>query len=122
MNEKNQEKINQIKQQYEPLSLDELELHISTLECIYNEKIDLESKRIKNEILETAKKFKITLHVEGGVEVKSSPKSSAKKVKLEPKYKNPKNFEETWSGYGRPPKWLNDYLAQEDHKLEDLLI
>lgn len=121
MTEEIQEKINLIKQHYESLSFDDLQLHRSTLEGIYSAKLDAESKRIKNEILETAKKFKITLHVEEGVEIASS-KTSAKKGKPELMYRNPKNSEETWNKRGRKPQWIKDYLAQEDHKLEDLLI
>lgn len=32
-----------------------------------------------------------------------------KGVKLPPKYRNPKNPDETWSGKGPTPKWLKEY-------------
>src|SRR5437868_943330 len=39
--------------------------------------------------------------------------------KVQPKYRNPENKSETWSGRGRQPKWVQMALAH-DRKLEDL--
>ncbi len=38
-----------------------------------------------------------------------------------PKYKNPRNPSETWSGRGKQPKWLAEYL-KSGRKLDDFLI
>lgn len=38
-----------------------------------------------------------------------------------PKYRNPANAAETWSGRGKRPKWVNDALAAET-SLESMLI
>lgn len=38
-----------------------------------------------------------------------------------PKYKNPKNPSETWSGRGKQPRWLKAQL-RAGKKLDDLLI
>ncbi|TSA41288.1 MAG: H-NS histone family protein [Methylococcaceae bacterium] len=122
MNSIAEETINSIKHQYETLSLDELELHTSVLNDIHQQKIESESKRIKNELLEAAKKFKISLHVEEGIEIKKIYKPLIKKSKLMPKYKNPNNSEETWNGYGRKPNWLCHYLTLENTSIDDLLI
>jgi DNA-binding protein H-NS len=46
------------------------------------------------------------------------------KVKKEPapaKYRNPDNYDDVWSGFGRKPKWIIEYLQQGKH-LDDLLI
>ena len=48
-------------------------------------------------------------------------KSSQKGVKVEPKYRNPANAEQTWAGRGMPPKWMSAELAK-GKKLEDFLI
>ena len=40
---------------------------------------------------------------------------------LEAKYRNPENPNETWSGRGKHPHWLRDFLA-DDGKIEDCLI
>jgi DNA-binding protein H-NS len=36
-----------------------------------------------------------------------------------PKYQNPNNAAQTWSGKGKQPKWVEDVLAQ-GHSLESL--
>jgi DNA-binding protein H-NS len=41
--------------------------------------------------------------------------------KVYPKYRNPKNHEETWAGRGKHPRWLTAQL-QSGRKLTDFLI
>lgn len=41
--------------------------------------------------------------------------------KVAPKYRNPANTGETWTGRGKQPRWLAAYTA-EGKKLEDFLI
>jgi DNA-binding protein H-NS len=41
--------------------------------------------------------------------------------KLPPKYRNPKNPQETWAGRGKQPRWVKAEL-QTGRKLNDLLI
>lgn len=38
-----------------------------------------------------------------------------------PKYRNPRNAQETWSGRGRKPKWVEQALS-DGKKLEDLAV
>lgn len=52
---------------------------------------------------------------------KRARKSAAKGSKVAPKYRNPANEKETWSGRGRQPRWLAA-LTGAGHKLEDYLI
>lgn len=40
----------------------------------------------------------------------SSP--SARRRKLPPKYRNPQNPEQTWTGIGRSPKWVQQILEE----------
>ena len=42
-------------------------------------------------------------------------------AKVPPKYRNPANEKETWTGRGRPPRWLAGELAT-GRKLEEFLI
>jgi DNA-binding protein H-NS len=44
-----------------------------------------------------------------------------KRSAVAPKYRNPDNLTETWSGRGRKPKWLEEKLSKEA-PLEDFLI
>jgi DNA-binding protein H-NS len=41
--------------------------------------------------------------------------------KKDPKYVNPHNPEQTWTGHGRQPQWVKDHLAAGG-SLQDLLI
>jgi DNA-binding protein H-NS len=41
--------------------------------------------------------------------------------KVLPKYRNPKNREETWAGRGKQPRWVGAQL-KSGKKLEDFLI
>lgn len=58
----------------------------------------------------------------GGAVAKSAPRAATastrtttkgrKLGKVEPKYRNPANGAETWSGRGKQPKWLAALMAQ----------
>jgi DNA-binding protein H-NS len=48
-------------------------------------------------------------------------KTKAKRAPALPKYANPENPADTWSGRGRKPKWLEEALAN-GHELEEFLI
>ena len=63
--------------------------------------------------------------VRGKDTVKKGPPSKIKKVigqarKVLPKYSNPENPEETWTGRGRSPAWIASLRANE--KLDTALI
>ena len=47
--------------------------------------------------------------------------SSSKKTKGEPKYQNPVNPRQTWTGRGKRPSWIKAVLEQGG-SLEDMLI
>ncbi len=45
-------------------------------------------------------------------EVLSSPaKGAVRKTKATPKYRNPENHDETWTGRGRKPHWVHAALS-----------
>jgi DNA-binding protein H-NS len=48
-------------------------------------------------------------------------KPRGKKTALPPKYRNPNNASQTWSGRGRRPQWL-DQLMAKGKKQEEFLI
>ncbi len=41
---------------------------------------------------------------------------------LTPKYRNPFNYSEVWSGYGHRPQWLKDGLTENKFTLEQCKI
>ncbi len=44
-----------------------------------------------------------------------------KRAKVAPKYQNPADPKQTWTGRGRQPVWVREYI-ENGGKLEDLLI
>lgn len=65
----------------------------------------------------------------GATARKAAPRKAAKKAtrkgrklgKVAPKYRNPANREETWTGRGKQPRWLAAQVAK-GKKVEDFLI
>ena len=56
-----------------------------------------------------------------GARNNSSKKPGSGRSVVKPKYRNPNNKKETWSGRGRTPLWVRDYL-KNGKKIEDLAI
>ena len=52
---------------------------------------------------------------------KASPKAGRKLGKVAPKYRNPANAKETWTGRGKQPRWLAAETAK-GRKLDEFLI
>ncbi|MEE7546453.1 H-NS histone family protein [Xanthomonas sp. Kuri4-1] len=52
---------------------------------------------------------------------KPGPKAGRKLGKVAPKYRNPANAKETWTGRGKQPRWLAE-LTAKGKKVEDFLI
>ena len=52
--------------------------------------------------------------------VRAKPPAAKKKRTHKPKYKNPNNPKETWTGLGRPPAWAKEY--KENGRLDTILI
>jgi len=115
------ERLEQTREFLLSLPFDELILYKEVFDQVYKESIDSQANEIINKFLEEAKKYNITLSVEGGQKVKNLSKSSTKKVKGEPQYRNPDDRLKTWTGHGRKPDWLVKLLA-EGKNLEDFKI
>jgi DNA-binding protein H-NS len=74
----------------------------------------------KQEIAEKVRK----LAHDNGLDISdlmAADKPKKTRGKVSPKYKNPANGSETWTGRGRQPRWVADALAG-GKSLDDLLI
>ncbi|TAA28741.1 H-NS histone family protein [Pseudoxanthomonas winnipegensis] len=56
-----------------------------------------------------------------GKAAKKAPTAGRKLGKVAPKYRNPANSKETWTGRGKQPRWLAALVAS-GKKVEDFLI
>ncbi|KAB7765528.1 H-NS family nucleoid-associated regulatory protein [Xanthomonas maliensis] len=52
---------------------------------------------------------------------KRGPRAGRKLGKVPPKYRNPANAQETWTGRGKQPRWLAEYTAA-GKSVEEFLI
>ena len=54
---------------------------------------------------------------------KTAPKTKEEKPvkRVAPKYRNPLNADETWTGRGKPPRWVQEKISR-GITLEDMLI
>lgn len=79
----------------------------------YEERVKLQAHE---ELLQVAKKFGFGL-----AELVSVVPAKGSRGTVAPKYANPENPAQTWTGRGRKPKWVEVALA-EGKTLEDLSI
>jgi len=80
--------------------------------------------KLKKAEKKALKKKIAALAAESGFDLKelldnNSPVNRRKKVP--PKYQNPNNNTQTWTGRGRKPKWIEEHL-NNGGSLDDLLI
>jgi len=103
------------------MDLDELSLQeLKTLQDDVAVAIHNFEKRKKAETLAAVER----VAKENGFSLKEllgEDKSASKKSKVAPKYANPANPEQTWSGRGRRPAWVNEFEAA-GHSLDDAKI
>jgi DNA-binding protein H-NS len=102
---------------YRKMSLEEL---IETRDMIIHliaEKQVAAREALKAEMQEKAKALGIDVMTLFGIARGRARGNSS----VAPKYRNPKDHSETWSGRGRQPRWLVRELA-EGRKVEDFAI
>lgn len=102
------------------LSLHELAELVQNAEKALADKKKSERKNVIAKIKELAESIgvTVTIHDAGGA---TRTTSSRKGSKVAPKYRNPANPEQTWTGRGVKPRWLSEY-TNKGRKIEDFLI
>ncbi|MPV71513.1 H-NS histone family protein [Burkholderia sp. BE17] len=101
---------------------DELQKQIEELQKQANE----EKKKEKTETIADMKvkiaKYSITAAELGfAIGTARNGRASSKKAPGEPKYRNPENNDDTWTGKGPMPRWLKDAIESGKEK-ENFLI
>ncbi len=98
-------------------TINDLKELIANAEKAIERKAKEELKKARAAAAETAKKFGFTLDELTG----TKPAAKTTKQKTAPKYANPADPSQTWSGRGRQPVWYKDALAA-GKKPEDMLL
>jgi DNA-binding protein H-NS len=95
------------------LSESELQAMIENAEKALKQKQENKRKEVIAQIKQLAASIGLTVSFsEGGRE------SSRKGIKVPPKYRNPANPEQTWTGRGVAPKWMQALIAAGHDKSE----
>jgi len=101
------------------LTLDELKKVVGDAQKALDARQNAERKEVIAKIHELAASIGVTVTVEGE---KGPVKTSSRKgQKVAPKYKNPQNPTETWTGRGVKPRWLKAFV-DAGKKIEEFLI
>jgi DNA-binding protein H-NS len=94
--------------------LSEMELRIARLKA---EKQDAERATLRQKVTEFAKRHGFDIRELIGGRGKGRGKGS-----VAAKYRDPKNPENTWTGRGRMPRWMNAAIKGGKSSKEDFLI
>ncbi|MGO4916930.1 H-NS histone family protein [Pseudogemmobacter sp. W21_MBD1_M6] len=91
-----------------------------------------ELKQLRKDVETAIENFDANLRAEALVELEAKAKAMGftlaeltggkpRRTKVAPKYRNPQNPDETWTGRGRRPKWFEAALANGAN-IDDFLI
>lgn len=100
---------------FDAMSFEDLQILKSQVEHELQKREHEEKSKARKQILELAR-----IH---GLDVEEvlSTKAAVARKPVEAKYQNPAQADQTWTGRGRKPKWVEDQLAN-GKSLDDLLI
>jgi len=85
--------------------------------------IDKKRDKVRAKVMKILKAEGMTLSdlTDGKAPVSKRKATAKPRAKVAPKYRNPKNKAETWTGRGRQPLWVAAFI-KSGGKLEQLLI
>ena len=101
----------------ESLSAEELKRLVAEAENVLRQRHQHRVAELRREAETLANELNTTVEELFGLDTKSK----AGKSKLPPKFMNPDNPQQTWTGRGKRPAWLNEALAN-GKQLEDMKI
>lgn len=105
---------------YEKMSLKELETIKKEVDRVIAMKRDLERVQLKKKVAELAESHGFSVNELFGAAQKGRGGQKNKSSGV-PKFANPENPADTWTGRGRKPNWLVDRL-KKGAKVEDFAI
>jgi DNA-binding protein H-NS len=92
---------------YNTLSELELASVIENAQRALREKMDVKRKDVIQQIRDLASSINVNVEI---IETAPQRVSGRKGSKVAPKYQNPYNHAQTWTGRGMKPKWLTSLL------------
>jgi len=104
---------------YRRMKIEDLVEMRDDIEIVIREKKEEATEEFKKEVEDRAKKLGIDLASLYGAKRRGPKAGGGSTVAV--KYRDPKNPDNTWSGRGRPAKWLSEYMDR-GRKKEDFLV
>ena len=98
--------------------IEEITLLINELQSELKNRVKKEKEAFLNTIRDKADFFGVSVE---DLMIEASRSKKRKAGKVQPKYQNPDNQAETWTGKGRKPNWLVAQL-ENGNRLENMLI
>src|SRR5437870_5234897 len=105
---------------FDTMSIDEIWLLHETIVGVLSARLTSEKRELEKRLAKLRLKKNILPGAQNGLERKA-PRERRAYPRVFPKYQNPKEPSETWSGRGRQPRWLTEAL-RTGHKIEEFLI
>lgn len=111
MEEHEQQEVDQLVGHSEQLSVPALHKLIGELNKLAQRRQKEAVKQARQEAQQLAKEYGISLNelLEGGAGTSGKGKGRSR-GKVPPKYRHPENPDRTWTGRGRRPRWVQDYI------------
>jgi DNA-binding protein H-NS len=104
--------------QLDSLSIPELQTLLKEIPPVLESKLIQEKESARIHLESEAKKLGYSL---ADLVSQTTPKTKSKKTQSIAKYRNPNDPNQTYSGHGRKPNWLNE-LLNSGKSLEDFTI
>lgn len=107
-----------------PPNLDLSNLSVSQLTLLQQE-IEKQKVSAKERELSSVKSQLIAVLDAAGLTIGDLPRLFPQPIrasKSRAMYRHPTKAKTTWTGKGRKPQWITDYLATDGHSLDDLRI
>ena len=105
---------------FDAMSIDEIWLLHETIIGILSARLTSEKRELEKKLAKLHRKKNVAPPAHNGQE-KKSQRERRKYPQVFPKYQNPEEPSETWSGRGRQPRWLTAAL-RTGHKIEEFRI
>ena len=107
------------KKEPEQLGFDELLSRKRNLDLEFLGRHDTEIESLKIKVTTVAEALGVSIAELFGIKVEGEGRRKKRSARI--KYRDPQNAENTWTGKGRPPKWMQEKLDQGATKDEFLI-
>lgn len=107
------------KPSFESMTVDELWLLYEELSQVLSVRLTSEKRELEKRLAQLQRENKT--RASEGIDVASAPRERRRYPRVLPKYRNPNEPSETWSGRGKTPLWLKAAL-KTGHTIEEFAI